>query len=387
MQEDDGRWGRVGPVPDPFLDQLTRYPDVEAPDLVAVDATDRLLLDEAAAGIAAHPDGVLTVEDTHGALTLGAIALHGASGVRASTDLRVAELALAANAERTGTTGFQVLPVLDATGARVVLVQAPKSLEALREIAETVAAGADPSVTLYVGGRVKYLTHAMNDVLGDSFDAVHATLARQKSRVLVATGPRPGASSFPRVVEHRELGITVAAHGAAFAGTKVDIGTRALLRALPAQGSGAAVDLGCGTGVLAVALARAGFDVRASDASAAAVASARATVEANGVADRVTVVREDALAGVGPGTVELVVCNPPFHQGTTVHAGIADRLFEAAARVLAPGGQLLTVYNSHLPHKATLQRVVGPTRQLSRDPKFTVTASTRRGGGGIRRIA
>lgn len=360
-----------------FLDQLRRAPDVEAPDLVAVDATDRLLLDEAAAAIARHPDGVLTIGDTHGALTLGAIALHGATGVRAHTDLRVAELALAANAERTGTTGFTVSDRLDATGARVVLVQAPKALDALREIAEVVAAGADPSVTVLVGGRVKHMTRAMNDVLGDSFTDVHATLARQKSRLLVASGPRPGPPSFPRTADHPDLGITVVAHGAAFAGTKVDLGTRALLAALPGGGSGAAVDLGCGTGVLAVALARAGFDVLASDASAAAVASAAATAQANGVADRVRVTRDDALAGVEPGSVDLVVCNPPFHQGTTVHAGIADRLFAAAGRVLRPGGQLLTVYNSHLPHRAALRRLVGPTRQLSRDPRFTVTASTR----------
>ncbi len=86
--------------------------------------------------------------------------------------------------------------------------------------------------------------------------------------------------------------------------------------------------------MLAVALARAGFDVLASDASAAAVASAAATASANGVADRVRVTRDDALSGVEPGSVDLVVCNPPFHQGTTVHAGIADRLFAAAARVL-----------------------------------------------------
>ncbi len=378
-------------MPHPFFDQLRRSPDVEAPDLVAVDATDRLLLDEAAAAIAAAPGAVVVVDDSHGALTLGAVALHGATGVRVHQDLRVGELALAANAERTGSTGSYTQHGLDADlvrGARVVLVQAPKSLDALREIAETVAAGADPSVTVYVGGRVKHMTHAMNAVLADSFDAVHATLARQKSRVLVATGPRPGASSFPRVAEHPDLGITVAAHGAAFAGTKVDLGTRALLAALPAQGSGLAVDLGCGTGVLAVALARAGFDVLAGDASAAAVASARATVQVNGVADRVTVVRDDALAGVEPGTVDLVACNPPFHQGTTVHAGIAERLFEAAARVLRPGGQLLTVYNSHLPHRDALRRIVGPTRQVSRDPRFTVTASTKpAGGGGIRRVA
>ena len=79
-----------------------------------------------------------------------------------------------------------------------MLVQAPKGLEALREIAEVVAASAAPDVTLLVGGRVKHMTHAMNDVLGASFSDVSATLARQKSRVLVARGPRPGTSSFPR---------------------------------------------------------------------------------------------------------------------------------------------------------------------------------------------
>ncbi|MCX6785047.1 MAG: SAM-dependent methyltransferase, partial [Candidatus Komeilibacteria bacterium] len=35
-----------------FFAQLRRAPDVEAPELVAVDATDRLLLDEAAAALA-----------------------------------------------------------------------------------------------------------------------------------------------------------------------------------------------------------------------------------------------------------------------------------------------------------------------------------------------
>lgn len=377
-------------VSHPFFDQLRRAPDVEAPDLVAVDATDRLLLDEAAASIAAHPGAVVTIDDSHGALTLGAVELHGATGVRVHQDLRVAERALAANAGRTGLTGTYTQHDLGPDllrGARLVLVQAPKGLDALREIAETVARDADPAVTLLVGGRVKHMTRAMNDVLGDSFGHVHATLARQKSRVLVATGPTPGASSFPRRQEHPDLGMAVLAHGAAFAGTKVDIGTRALLATLPAQGSGTAVDLGCGTGVLAVALARAGFDVLASDASWAAIASARATVEANGVGDRVTVSRDDALDGAPDASVDLVVCNPPFHLGVAVHTGAAERMFDAAARVLRPGGELWTVFNSHLPHRQTLQRVVGPTRQLSRDPKFTVTASTRRSGGGIRRVA
>jgi 16S rRNA (guanine1207-N2)-methyltransferase len=377
----------VDGVPDAaeFFAQLSREPDVEAPDLVAVDATDRLLLDEAAADIAAAPGAVVVLDDAYGALTLGAVELHGATGVRVHQDLLVGELALAANAERTGLTGSFSSMALGpdlVRGARVVLAKAPKSLEALRELVQVVAADAGPEVTLYVGGRVKHMTLGMNDVLGEGFTEVRATLARQKSRVLVARGPRAVPSSFPVCREHAELGLTVCAHGAAFAGAKVDRGTRALLAALPGAvpEAATALDLGCGTGVLAAALAtaRPGLQVVAADQSAAAVASAAATAAANGVTDRIRVVRDDAAATLAEGSVDLVVCNPPFHLGVAVSETAAERLFAGAARVLRPGGELWCVFNSHLPHRDALRRIVGPTRQVTRDPTFTVTASTRR---------
>ncbi|SFF02950.1 class I SAM-dependent methyltransferase [Blastococcus tunisiensis] len=372
-------------APAELFARLRRAPDVEAPELVAVDATDRLLLDEAAASLAlCGPGEVAVVDDAYGALTLGAVALHGASGVRVAQDLLVGERALARNAERTGLAGtFRSLPLAEvATGARVVLVQAPKALDALREIAERVAAVAAPDVTVLVGGRVKHMTHAMNDVLGDSFADVSATLARQKSRVLVARGPKRGPSSFPRAQEHPDLGLTVRAHGAVFAGTRIDVGTRTLLGALDrmAPDAGTALDLGCGTGVLAARLARTRpvLEVLAVDQSAAAVASARATAEANGLAGRIRVVRDDAADSLPDASVDLVVCNPPFHVGAAVVTTAADRLFAAAAQVLRPGGELWTVYNSALRYKPVLARLVGPTRVVVQTPKFTVTASARR---------
>ncbi|RIJ54950.1 class I SAM-dependent methyltransferase, partial [Clavibacter phaseoli] len=173
------------------------------------------------------------------------------------------------------------------------------------------------------------------------------------------------------------------AHGAAFAGARVDIGTRFLLSFLadlPADAR-VAVDLGCGTGVIAaaVALARPDLRVVATDQSWAAVDSARATVAANGVAERVTVVRDDAGSTVPDGSADLVLLNPPFHTGATVHAGLAPRLFAAAARMLRPGGELWTVYNSPLGYRPQLTRIVGPTREAGRNAKFTVTVSTKPG--------
>ena len=192
-----------------LLEQLRREPDVEAPDLVAVDATDRLLLDEAAELLAATgPGEVAVVDDSYGALTLGAVAA-GARDVRVHQDLLVGELALARNAERTGLTGsHRSLPLGPglADGVRLVLAKAPKSLDALRELTEVVAASAAPDVTLLVGGRVKHMTHAMNDVLG----AVQGDRAQGQRPVAVVDDgdlARPGQrEGGGRLVEQQPVG-------------------------------------------------------------------------------------------------------------------------------------------------------------------------------------
>lgn len=368
---------------------MRRWPDVEAENLFAVDASDRLILDEAADALTAAGDGdVVVLDDHYGALTLGAADGFGARGIRVHQDPLSGELALAANAATAGLAdAYRSLDLGDEllTGARVVLLQLPRSLSALDEMAAAIARFADADVQVFAGGRIKHMTPAMNEVLRRHFSTVDVSLARQKSRVLKVSGPLaagPDAIVWPRSETHADLGLTVCAHGAAFAGSTIDIGTRYLLEFLPRMkpGAQAAVDLGCGTGVLATMLAvqRPELRVTASDQSAAAVASARATADANGVGDRVTAVRDDALQGQPDASAELIVLNPPFHIGSSVHAGIALKLFEDAGRVLAPGGELWTVWNTHLGYRPALTRLVGPTHQVGRNTKFTVTVSTKR---------
>lgn len=355
---------------------------------VAVDATDRLLLDEAAPLVAAAPPGtVVTIGDRFGALTLGALGL-GASAVRAHTDAITSEAALRANAFVARRSGFDLHPLGETllAGARVVLLQLPRSLAELTEIAEQVAAHAAPDVVLLAGGRVKHMTHAMNDVLGGSFGQVRASLARQKSRLLVARGPRrPSSFTYPlmAVVREPELAaatghptLTVVAYGATFAGATLDLGTRFLVaQAARWPASPAVVDLGCGTGILATvaALRDPAAQVVATDRSAAAVASAAATAAANGAA--VTTVRDDAGGSLPDASADLVLCNPPFHDRATLSTDAAHRMFATAGRVLRPGGELWTVFNTPLRYRPALERLVGPTEHVAQNPRFTVTRS------------
>ena len=390
---------------------LRRRPDVEAPNLQAWDATDRLLL-ETAVQLGRAGSTVAVVGDRYGALTLGASAVLAPASLRVHQDLITGERALRLNAAdllnadllnaglsaglsagrdaagpRTGATGtgFVQLPLgrelLE--GAGTVLLQLPKTLAELEETAAAVARYAAPGVRLLAGGRVKHMSLGMNAVLERYFASVQPQLARQKSRVLLCSGPKRAAPAprFP-VVEHvAELDLDVAAHGAVFAGPRLDIGTRFLLEFLPAMKPARhAVDLGCGTGILAAMYARQfpAASVTATDQSAAAVQSALATARANGLAERISVLQDDALSSFADGSVDAVLLNPPFHVGAGVHAGAGLKMIEAAGRVLVPGGELWTVFNRHLAYLPALERDVGPTTVEGRNPKFTVTRSTRR---------
>lgn len=432
----------MSPEVDAVLARLLPYPEdgSRADGPVAVDATDRLLLDEAAALIGEHPDDVVVLGDRFGALTLGALA-SGARQVRTQMDAVTAEAALAANSTRVSSLlwdgharaaasapvphdpagpGFtqhdRLEPGLFA-GARVVLLQLPGSLAELTEIAEHVARYADPAVTLFAGGRVKHMTHAMNDVLGASFAQVGASLARQKSRLLIAREPRSdvGPLTYPvtaRLTDREILeavapagaaaadapdGLTVVAHGAAFAGATLDHGTRFLLAqahrwpdlsdaqvtpgtcASDTSGAGpVVVDLGCGTGILATVLGLRypHAHVVASDRSAAACASAGATLAANGVTARV--VRDDAGASLPDASADLVLLNPPFHDRAALSTDAAHRMFATAGRVLRDGGELWTVFNTPLHYRRALERAVGPTEHVAQNPRFTVTRSVRK---------
>jgi 16S rRNA (guanine1207-N2)-methyltransferase len=331
---------------------------------VVLDAADRLILDEAA--------GLLTGSAV---VVVGSVALARAASELGAASVRVSD--------DTDATTEPLMPGLF-SGADVVLLRLPKALAALRHIAGLIANAAPLGVVVVAGGRLKYMTVSMNEVLKESFARLDVSLARQKSRVLIAREPRPGVALAAEPMRRfdDDLGLWVCAVGGVFAGASVDIGTRALLGALDMlpglnlADSATAIDFGCGTGILAAELKRRnpGARVIATDVSAIAIESALATAAANDL--DIEVVRDDMLARQPDASVDLIVLNPPFHDGGAISIDTSLAMFAAARRVLRPGGQLLTVWNSHLGSTGALVRTVGPTIQISHNAKFTVTAST-----------
>lgn len=356
-----------------------------------LDPPDRLLLDEAAAALAHASDGgVVVLDDPTGGLTTEATVLFGLRDVRVNCDSLLAETAVVDRlVDRNLTSRVRVVADLGEAvrDATLVLMRLPKSLAALDEIAELITIGAAPEVRIFASGRTKHMSMGMNTTLARHFSTVTVSLGRQKSRVLRASKPHNSVdddrvSSYPRSKRHEDVDLEIYAHGAAFAGTEIDHGTRLLLDHLPEMVPTArdVVDLGCGTGVLATSLARArpGLRVRAIDESAAAYLSAKATAAANGVGDRVQVARADGLRADPADSVDLIVCNPPFHIGTARESSPAYVMFDDAGRVLRSGGELWTVFNTHLPYRSALRRVVGATEIVAQNSKYCVARSIRR---------
>ena len=234
---------------------------------------------------------------------------------------------------RRGRAGADLLTDVD-----LVALHLPQSLAALDEIAEAIARHAASEVRLVAGGRTKHMTLAMNEVLRRHFGSVRASLGAQKCRVLLAEGPLP-VEQTRRAIHSgpidEDLDLWVCAHGLAFAGSSIDLGTRFLLGCLdrPPATARQLADLGCGTGILAVAswpASRPEAQVLAVDDSWSAVRSAMATAAANGVAHRVRVRRRGrARRGAPRSVLDLVVSNPPFHRGPAKDSATAYEMFAA----------------------------------------------------------
>ncbi|WP_394215350.1 class I SAM-dependent methyltransferase [Brachybacterium vulturis] len=93
--------------------------------------------------------------------------------------------------------------------------------------------------------------------------------------------------------------------------------------------------------------------------------------------DGVRVSWDESLSQEADDSADLVLLNPPFHDGTVVDATLVHGLLDSAARVLRPGGQLWFVHNSHLRYRAELEARVGTVQQRARDRRFTVLSAVR----------
>lgn len=87
-----------------------------------------------------------------------------------------------------------------------------------------------------------------------------------------------------------------------------------MLQAIPDRQPPIITDVGAGSGCIGIAILANNPGARALslDISAPALAIARNNAQQNGVSDRIRFVRSDLISGVGRGTIDILVSNPPY---------------------------------------------------------------------------
>lgn len=357
---------------------LIRQPEQPNEPLQAFDAADEYLLAQL------HEQGlppsmrVLILNDSFGAL---ACALAEQAQVTSSGDSHLAHVALEKNLQRNalqaGVVTFVPASEVPQGPFDRVLIRVPKTLALLEEQLIRLHDQLAPGAQVIAAAMIKHLPRAAGDLLEKYIGPVQASLAVKKARLLTATPSDKPAPRSPYPTRYRldQPGIELINHANLFCREDLDIGTRAFLPHLPkALGNLRVADLGCGNGVLGIvyALSNPQAQMTLVDESYMAVQSARENWQTL-LGERPADIRAgDGLAEQPMDSLDLVLCNPPFHQQQVVGDFLAWRMFTQAKTALTKGGELWIVGNRHLGYHLKLKRLFGKVEQVAATPKFVI---------------
>lgn len=160
---------------------------------------------------------------------------------------------------------------------------------------------------------------------------------------------------------------------AVFSSSELDGGTKLLLSTFhKADGlKGNVLDLGCGAGVIGASLKKMFPKIKLtmSDIHAMALASSERTLAENQLEGKV--VASDVFSHID-GRFDLIISNPPFHDGIDTAYRAVESLILQAKNHLTRGGELRIVANAFLPYPDLLDQAFGSHQLLAKSTKFKV---------------
>jgi 23S rRNA (guanine1835-N2)-methyltransferase len=354
---------------------LERFPpNAEEASLQAWDAADEYLLHQLN-----DAEGVtLIFNDSFGAL---ACALADCRPVSV-TDSFIAEQATIHNLNLNGLDEDAVvfmdcLSELPASPARV-LIKIPKQLALLEQQLHALRRVVTPETQIIAGAKTRDIHNSTIALFEKILGPTTTTLAWKKARLINCTFTGPDVAEVPETYDWKLEGTdwTIHNHANVFSRSGLDIGARLFLKHLPSNVEGEMVDLGCGNGVIGLQLLAQNPNARVlfTDESHMAVASSYLNVERNmpDALERSEFMVNNGLAGTEHDRFDVILCNPPFHQQSTITDHIAWEMFHDARRGLKYGGELIVVGNRHLDYFRKLKKIFGNCSNVGASGKFAV---------------
>ncbi|MFT5769512.1 MAG: 16S rRNA (guanine1207-N2)-methyltransferase [Lysobacterales bacterium] len=166
--------------------------------------------------------------------------------------------------------------------------------------------------------------------------------------------------------------LTIYSWPGVFAHGRLDAGTRLLLSVLQSLGPfGKVLDFGCGCGVISARIADLdpSAQINMVDVDILALRSSRETANENDFEARITA--NDGFTGLDR-DFDLIVSNPPFHQGQRTDMTMSIKLMDKIRNFLKPHGSVVLVVNRHLPYRRWLDDRFGQHTVLTQDSNYQV---------------
>ena len=178
-------------------------------------------------------------------------------------------------------------------------------------------------------------------------------------------------SFFETVVIEQEPSLKIHSLPGVFSHGRLDVGTRLLFKTLDTKIKGQVLDFGCGAGVVATAIGKRWPNTRLTlvDISALALESSYRTLKANEIEG--AVLASDGLSNV-KGRFDLIVSNPPFHEGVSTAYDTTENFIRASKRYLKPRGEFRIVANNFLRYPSIIEAVYGHCNVLASGDGFKV---------------
>lgn len=343
-------------------------------------AADDLLLKEIAKA-EPLPERVLIVNDLHGAL---GTCLHHWRPF-SWNDSYSSKLALQQNLRR-NQLSFSADHFLESTDSPdgqfdAVLIRIPKTLSLLEYQLTALRPLLTPQTRIIGAGMVKHLSKSMVQCFERCLGHTTTSLAVKKARLIHTQFDPELKPVSPQPVRYDIPGtdLELLNYANVFSQQKLDMGTRFLLEHFPSvEGLEHILDLGCGNGALACYAGRKNPAPMLSllDDSWLALKSARESLELNGIKNPCEFIASDGLDGFED-QVDLILCNPPFHEGSRLDSNIALRMFKGSKRCLKENGKLVVVGNRHLNYHQTLKPHFKDVDLTASNPKFVILTASR----------
>ena len=349
------------------METLKRYPFRQNDLLQAWDSADELILQHVRS-LDLSGKRILIINDQFGAISCGLINFD----ITSYSDSFVSTKALLINSHQ------KILPLHDLNHLSgiydYVLIQLPKNLSYFEDILCHLTHHLKSSSQIICGSMVKHLASGSFDLLNKYIGATSTSLAQKKARLIFANFEKEQVDSpYPLKVKFEKFAQEIVNHSNLFSREKLDIGTRFLLEHIPKGDFETILDLGCANGIVGIMAKQMNPQAKLifSDESQMAIQSARINYQQH-YSDEAEYHWTNCYENQAKNSLDLVLCNPPFHQSNTIGDFIAWQMFQDARDALKTGGVLRVIGNSHLGYQIKLKKLFGNSKMVAINSKFMI---------------